>query len=145
MKVTLRDIWVATQTFNKVFSYSSFEGKTAYAMARRSRVITQQSEDIDKARLAFIREFAQMDDKGEMVTIDNQVQFTSKSGFEDKFNAFLADEVELDLWPIKYPEIEGMTDVVETVDEKAKTRTASHYLTPFEIGLLIPFMTELPD
>jgi hypothetical protein len=148
MKLTTKDFIEGEPTLIKVFSYPFEDFKQSYAMAKRSKVVRSESEAVAEARKALIRKHAVMKD-GQPIMEENpqkikEYVFKNQEAFDKEWKEFLKLEIDLDMWPISFPDLEGMKEIVETKDEKEKTKTNKPYLNPLEIGVLIPFLSDLP-
>lgn len=123
IKVKVNQIVNAKDTIERIGTYR-VSGKYAFAIARLMREIEMEKQTFDMARAELIKEYANKDEKGELIIENGNVHLTEENiaRCNEALNEVLSQEVELNTNPLKYE----WFDKVE--------------LTAVEAGVLEPFM-----
>ena len=103
MNVTLKEVYESAQA---LFSLTNVKmsGKTAYRVARNLRKVAPIFDDIERKRIALVKEYApEPDEKGNVsVPADKTEEFTAK------FQEMLKSEVEVDIQPLTEALLDGV-------------------------------------
>lgn len=97
IKVTLNDIFNATETFQMIMS-QSLNGSLAFKIARLARELNKEMETFNEQRRKILDTYCVKDENGEIKQAENgtvQIIPEKISDFNEEFNNLLKTEVEI--------------------------------------------------
>jgi len=132
-KVTASQVYEVSNVIKRLAN-SPLPIKIAYAFSKNIKSITRELEELNAIRQKFIDEYAERDEKGDIVmanAMEVKLKDETRKEFDDKFKEFLNMEVELEvhtvalnqftvaninLTPTEMAVLDFMFDVEETVN-----------------------------
>ena len=98
-KVTASQVYEVSNVIKRLAN-SPLPIKIAYAFSKNIKSITRELEELNAIRQKFIDEYAERDEKGDIVmanAMEVKLKDETRKEFDDKFKEFLNMEVELEV------------------------------------------------
>ena len=93
-------IWSGAVILNQ-FAADSPKGLKKHAarsLSRLLRIISAEKDDLEASKTALVKQYAKVDDKGELVADEKgMIQFENAEGFNKEFNSLLEEETSIDI------------------------------------------------
>ena len=137
VKCANRDVLEAMQAFGELAGTVWGEPNVALRIGRSFRSVRKANDDIELDREKLLEENAAKDADGSYIRIDGtgQVKLSDQKSFSEGWRAVLAEEVEIEVWPV---------DISALHDGKAKkgrckecNRLLGPALSPFHLEVLV--------
>jgi hypothetical protein len=105
MKVKLLDIWNSGQYVDKLIETgSTSSAKDNYLLAKLTKVLSKEIDDIDQQRKVLIKNLLHVDESGKIPETTTKEE---KEEFSKQFQALLATEIDVPLFKIDLSTLEG--------------------------------------
>lgn len=108
MKITLKELQLASPTLGKIFGMPFENAKLAYSIMKTSKKVLSEMEDMEKMRIELIKKYGELDKDGKPVLEGNRFKLKDEKGFEKEWTGFLDTEVDLDVWMLPFAAIENV-------------------------------------
>lgn len=137
MKCTNRDVTEAMMAFGELAGTVWGEPHVALRIGRSFRSVRKANDNIELERESLLEQYAAKDADGSYLRLDGtgSVKLTDQQSFGEGWRAVLAEEIELDVWPV---------DLSAMGDGKAKkgrckecNRAMGPALSPFHLEVLV--------
>lgn len=114
IKVTVQQIIESQEAMRNLLD-KQLKGRTAFQVARLIKKLENEISSYNDTRVKLIERYAMKNDDGTFVINDkNEYQFTQENmnGFVQEMNKILAEDIEIDVNPIKLEELDNINFTV---------------------------------
>lgn len=114
IKVTVQQIIESQEAMRNLLD-KQLKGRTAFQVARLIKKLENEISSYNDTRVKLIERYAMKNDDGTFVINDkNEYQFTQENmnGFVQEMNKILAENIEIDVNPIKLEELDNINFTV---------------------------------
>ena len=114
IKVTVQQIIESQEAMRNLLD-KQLKGRTAFQVARLIKKLENEISSYNDTRVKLIERYAMKNDDGSFVINDkNEYQFTQENmnGFVQEMNKILAENIEIDVNPIKLEELDNINFTV---------------------------------
>ena len=106
MKITLREADLISTGLKELLE-REIPAKVSYWLARFLEKITKELTAMEKARMNLAKQYADKDESGELLIVDNQYKFNddNMAKFAKEFEELLIEEFDVDFKPIRIDDL----------------------------------------